>query len=353
MNLARPYGRNAIVALRTAVRRYGLAAVTRSALRTLRTGGIRSAVEKLGIDNGRARLSFVSPSIGKRAEGGSAARAELLPRSSKVGRAELLYYLHIPKTAGTSVIRFLDDVYDPAIICPYGLWDELVRASSDELAVWRVYIGHFAGVLPLWLRRWPRTLTILRDPVARTISHIRHVRRDAGHPLHQLAVGKRVSEYCVHPVLRRSVENLQSRYLASLTWGKALTHPAPGAGREHGQLSIDVEAGLYALDRGPLLQRHALDALESLDAVGIAEEHVPTLDLFARILNVPRPHSEYRFNVAPERESTDLGLTGEDLAAVESITEIDKIVYEFGCQLFRKQIAEYGLSSKAGSSHGR
>jgi len=272
---------------------------------------------------------------------------------SKVGGADLLYYLHIPKTGGTSVLRFLDDVYDPTIICPYSLWDELVRARSDELAAWRVYIGHFAGVLPLWLRRWPRTLTIIRDPVARTISHIRHVRRDTRHPLHQLAVGKRVSEYCVHPVLRRSVENLQSRYLASLAWGKALTYLAPEARRGHGHVSIDVEAGLYALDRGPLLQHHALDALESLDAVGIAEEHVPTLELFARILNVPRPRSEYRYNEAPESRSSSSDLSREDLAAVESITEIDKIVYEFGRQFFREQAAEHGISIKPEGSHAR
>ena len=115
-------------------------------------------------------------------------------------------------------------------------------------------------------------------------------------------------------------------------------------------MSINFEAGLYALDRGTLLQQHALDALESLDAVGIAEEHASTLKFFAEVLNVPAPHSEYRINVAPGSESSDLDLKPEDLAAIDQITEIDRVVYEYALRRFRHLAARKGPSTSPMSS---
>ena len=350
MNVGHFPSRRSIVVLRTAVREHGLAAVARRALWKLQTGRFGATVARLAIGKGGTHLSSGSSSLEKRPASSRLESHERVGRNPKGDDAELIYYLHIPKTAGTSVIHFLHDVYDPALICPYGLWDELVHASSEELAAWRVYVGHFGGVLPLWLRRWPRTLTVLRDPVARTISHIRHVKRDFRHPLHRLALGKRVAEYCLDPTLSRSVENLQARYLASLAWGQALTHSGQDGGQKRGQLSINFEAGLYALDRGTLLQQHALDALESLDAVGIAEEHASTLKFFAEVLNVPAPHSEYRINVAPGSESSDLDLKPEDLAAIDQITEIDRVVYEYALRRFRHLAARKGPSTSPMSS---
>lgn len=340
MNVGHPLSRSSIVVLRAAVREQGFAAVARRALRKLRAGRFGATVARLGIGQGRTYLSSGSPSLERTPASSLPESQEWAGRDPKGDDAELTYYLHIPKTAGTSVIHFLHDVYHPALICPYGLWDELVRASPEELGAWRVYVGHFGGVLPLWLRRWPRTLTVLRDPIARTISHIRHVKRDFRHPLHRLAIGKRVAEYCRDPTLSRSVENLQARYLASLAWGQALTRSGYEAGQKRGQLSINFEAGLYALDRGTLLQQHALDALESLDAVGIAEEHASTLKFFAGVLDVPPPRSEYRLNVSPGSESSDLDLRAEDLAAIDSITEIDRVVYEYALRRFRHYAAQ-------------
>ena len=338
--------------LRTAVREHGLAAVARRVLWKLRTGRLGVTVARLGIRKDRTYPSSGSSSLGERPASGLSESQKWADRNPKGDDAELTYYLHIPKTAGTSVIHFLHDVYHPALICPHGLWDELVGAGSEELDAWRVYVGHFGGALPLWLRRWPRTLTVLRDPVARTISHIRHVKRDFRHPLHRLAIGKRVADYCRDPTLSRSVENLQARYLASLAWGQALTHPGHEAGQKRGQLSINFEAGLYALDRGTLLQQHALDALESLDAVGIAEEHASTLRFFAQVLEVPPPRSEYRLNVSPGSESSDLDLRAEDLAAIDSITEIDRVVYEYALRRFRHYAAQKGALASPMSTVG-
>lgn len=245
-----------------------------------------------------------------------------------------VYFLHIPKAAGSSTTRFFHDSYDGSVICPHHLWDGLATADPSELRGWRVYCGHFGGLLPLWLRAWPRTVTVLRDPVWRTISHIKHVRRDRGHPLHELATGKTVREYCSHPVLRKSVENFQSRYLASLCWAQAILTTPRSELAVQGQISVGFESGLFALDRGPQLLQYAIRALESLDAVGIAEQHAETVRLFARALGVAVTGREYRLNAAAAGEEAALELSSSDFAAIDAITEIDRPVYERAIQLF-------------------
>ena len=134
---------------------------------------------------------------------------------------------------------------------PSLLWDDLVNGTYQLSERTRIITGHFGGFLPLWLKRWPRIVTILRDPLARALSHINHVQRDQSHPLHPLSAGLTVGQYCEHPVLRRTVDNFQSRYLASLDFALALM-PRPPERRGHepyGSVSVSFENALYSLDK--------------------------------------------------------------------------------------------------------
>lgn len=259
----------------------------------------------------------------------------------------LTYFLHIPKTAGTSTTEYFYDSLPAGTICPHRLWDGLITAGEDELRQWRVYIGHFGGLLPLWLRAWPDIVTVLRCPVARTISHIKHVRRGPEHPLHKLAQGLSVKDYCFHPILSRSVENFQARYLASLSWSLDITRTAEPGARNYGDVSVAFEDALHSLQRGPYLHRYAERALESMKAVGIAENHHRTLELFAAALGLPGPKSEYRANIGATADSLGLEITQDDYAAIEAVTEIDRALYERAVRLFQRACAEHGVPDAA------
>src|SRR3954470_13611511 len=99
---------------------------------------------------------------------------------------ELVYFLHIPKTSGTSLHQSFLRAFGPDATSPHLLFDDLVNGTYRISDRTRIVTGHFGGLLPLWLRRWPRIITLLRDPLARALSHINHVQRDKGHPLHTL-----------------------------------------------------------------------------------------------------------------------------------------------------------------------
>lgn len=104
-------------------------------------------------------------------------------------------FVHIMKTAGTTVVRNLRETFELDEIYPSGRLDLLHHASGDldvdhHLSVSyllglpperrrtiRVYIGHFPYVVRELLGIELRAATLLRDPVERTLSLLHQLRR--------------------------------------------------------------------------------------------------------------------------------------------------------------------------------
>jgi hypothetical protein len=236
----------------------------------------------------------------------------------------VIYFFHIPKTAGTSFYRFLVRAFGETHVSPQMLWDGLPEHTGTA-ANWKVWSGHFGGLLPFILPSWPRMVTILRDPVDRTLSHINQVRRDKAHPLHAHAQGLSVLEYCRHPRLRRSVDNYQARFLASLSFAlaifKTVRHTALAAS------AIAFENALFSLDPQYDLLDSAVGALAEMEMVGIAEAHDQTLRLFARKFDLPAPTESYQENRSREGQLRRADLSPEELECIEDMTRIDRLVY--------------------------
>jgi len=262
-----------------------------------------------------------------------------------MSESNLTYFLHIPKTAGTSLAEYLLEVGGPESVPPPMLWDHLVKGHFTVTPQTRIIIGHFGGLLPLWLRQWPRIITILRDPVARALSHYNHVQREPGHPWHTEASTLSLIQYCEHPIFRRSVENIQSRQLASLAFTLALLPTAPErVGQEPlGNVSIAFEDSLFSLDRAGGLLEAAIHAVRVIDAVGIAEAHDSSLQLFARKLNWPEPVGEYRKNLSTPGQKKMGSLPPQELAVLTSLNEVDIRLYQFALKRFHEDCHGNGI----------
>lgn len=257
---------------------------------------------------------------------------------------ELVYFLHIPKTAGTSLHQFLIQVGGPDRVLPPNLiWDHLIRGMVEITDRTRIIGGHFAGLLPLWLRRWPRIITILRDPLARAVSHINHVQRDVAHPLHAASLGLSVEEYCAHPVLRRTVENFQARSLASLRIASILVPKGSPHELPFGTISVGFEDALYALDAADGLRDAAIQALDEIDAVGVCEAFGPSLRLYAKVLGWPGEVEEPRLNPAAAGQKTVAALTDRERDTLIGLNQIDLAVYRHACERFRQLCQRHGV----------
>lgn len=259
---------------------------------------------------------------------------------------DLVYFLHIPKTSGVSLHDFLLQVGGPDATSPPLLWDHLISGKYELTTTTRYLIGHFGGLLPLWLKRWPRIITMLREPRARALSHINHVQRDAAHPLHRYAAGLSIAQYCAQPQLRETIDNLQSRYLASLCFSEALVPRAAGCPEDQiwGSWSIRFEDALHALDRETGLRDEAMHALDRLDAVGICELHGLSLQLFARMFSWHGEATEAFLNTAHQGQRTVADLTPGELEALDRLNEIDTQVYRHALRRFQALCQSHGMT---------
>ncbi len=226
------------------------------------------------------------------------------------------------------------------------LWDQLTadpKLISDRT---RVIGGHFGGLLPVWLGRWPRVVTLLRNPIARALSHINHVQRSEPHPLYALAAGRSVIDYCRHPELRRSVDNLQARYLASLSFARAIVPRSDDGELPFGARSVAFEDALSSLDPAGGLRAAALRAIDDLDAVGVCERFGPTLRLFTRILGWDAEVHETRLNTAEKGQKSIRQLTAEEVAALGECNAIDLEVYRHAWRRFRALCEQHGIDAE-------
>ena len=126
-----------------------------------------------------------------------------------------LYFLHIPKTAGTSVSNALSEIAvkkDLKMVGPI-LIDHLVERPNWEKS--DLLVGHL-GLLPL--NHGFSYFTILRDPLERLFSHYSHVKRDSVHNFHNIVVGENLNfeEYLSDDRFYNMNFNMQARYLSMI-----------------------------------------------------------------------------------------------------------------------------------------
>ncbi len=240
---------------------------------------------------------------------------------------EGIYFFHIPKTAGTSVWRFLEQSFSSDEICPCGLWDQLITVSRSELEQWQIFRGHFLSHLEPYLGRSLRTFTMLRDPVERTISHYYHVRRAPEHPYHKYALRMSLAEFCVHPETRHMVENYQAAYLAKTPCDPLIA--AQGLSPED-LARFELQRRMEHPDKTPAseeLFERAEARLTRFTAVGITENFDNSLLKVSRSLKCLAPIPFAPQNINPERARVE-NVDSATLALVRDLTRVDQRLYQ-------------------------
>lgn len=248
--------------------------------------------------------------------------------------AEPLYFWHIPKTAGMSLWAFLEQCAGSERVYAAHLLPDLVHdAAAGRLGGAGVYRGHFADA-PLRLVPEPlRVVTVLRDPVARSLSHLAHVHRAADHPLHERvrAHGDDVDRLLGDRVLRRMLQDYQCRYLG--------TPFVPRRGPEDEETWVvppsDALRAQMHFEMAPLPPRRrlvpaALARLARIPLVGVVERLPDLLRTVARDRGWPVPQSTPHVNTrssAQEHLRPEL-LTPGQLASLRSLTRGDEVLWQ-------------------------
>jgi hypothetical protein len=238
-----------------------------------------------------------------------------------------VYFMHIEKTAGVSVHKVLSERFAPGTVCPARIDEDIVGVDATSLAPYRLFSGHFTGAFTDFLGAPLRTVTLLRDPIQRSISHYAHIRRDPSAEHHELAQSLSLKEFCLHPLTRPLIEDYQTRFLAGGAHEHPVRHvaPAPPAGSD--------------AERQALLAR-ARARLSECVAVGVTEHLATTLALFCQRLGLPwsgaAPYENPSYNRPKDVDFATLSV-------IRELTRSDAILYQEAVRMLFAAAHEAGL----------
>lgn len=223
-----------------------------------------------------------------------------------------ILFIHVPKTAGTSMRHSLEATLGSTRVYPsdhdigrradgcYPTAAEILK-NYASIRPYRVLIGHFPAGLKDELPVPHRTAVILRDPVQRVLSLLAHLDRCSGiAPATALADSH----------LRSRIEDRQTKFMAA-----RVDEPPDVAGN--------------------LMLERALDNLDAFDFVGLTERHADSCRLFDSCFGTAVSGCPRQSNVL---RPGGRGLE-EFIPLVEPLVARDRVLYEQAKARFEQDLA--------------
>jgi hypothetical protein len=231
-------------------------------------------------------------------------------------RGRQLCFMHIGKTAGTSVQHALFRVMQGSAIFHESL-PNFDTASEAELALCDLVLGHFMYQHVRKLRSDRFLLTFLRDPVERVISNYYFLRSGSpvsNYSMRAIEIAKvltlREFLLCDDPGVRMVTENFQAKALA---------------------YDIRPEYQLAISD----LRRDAERNLSTFDFVGIVGYFNESMAALSRIIDTDLPIKKLNANAA---RSSALAASCAEIELIRQLNEVDSALYVKAKEKFEETV---------------
>lgn len=223
----------------------------------------------------------------------------------------IIFFSHIPKTAGSTLRKIIDAQYSPEQIL--SLYDlsipesiARVREMNDEV---RIITAHRNFALRGHITKPFRSITVLRDPIETVISLYYYIARVPTHQYHPAIASGQMRI----PDVARLVQHRQTLWLS---------------GEEK-----DTQLPL-----AELLARAKQNLVSETVEFGLTERFDEALVLFSRALNW-NVRSYMPQNVTANRPTLEQ-VAPADLAEVEDASALDMELYSFARERFQERIAQ-------------
>jgi hypothetical protein len=143
-----------------------------------------------------------------------------------------LFFMHIPKTAGTTFLSILERMFGPIyrpVTWERGETEEHLRFDPASVRGKRVFAGHW-NFSVVERAPWLVPITVLREPIERFISHFKYTRRmnaPTTRILHERIheQGLDLDAFLDDRDVKQWLWNFQTRQVAGYLWREAPTPP--------------------------------------------------------------------------------------------------------------------------------
>lgn len=270
----------------------------------------------------------------------------LSPRTmSTTAAPDQIYFLHIPRTGGGSLNRILEAQFTPEQIAPMRLMQHLAKAVGDErdLGKYSFVRGHFGHTILSYLPARPQVITMLREPVARTVSrfHWAAAQGDANPIGNEFRPDISIDEYVAADWAGQLLTNFQTRNIA-LNFDLTRRH----LDRDGNEIILSQSQLLTHsttnMSDDELLAR-AKQRLADFEFVGVTERFTETVQLMCHNFGWPEPSEPPYVHKTTTREPSPQSLSADTRARIEDLTRLDGELYRFACDLFDRRYAESPL----------
>jgi hypothetical protein len=235
---------------------------------------------------------------------------------------EALIFLHIPKTAGTTLNRIIEWQYSPFEIFtmdPYRIRatpERLKRLSERRRRQLRMVRGHMFYGVHEFLPQGATYITMLRDPVPRALSAYYFILRRPLNPFHRKVKRERLGiEDCVRLFPQRN--NLQCKLIAGVK-----------------DIAVADER---------LLDLAKENLVKSFAVVGISERFEESLMLIATTFDWQIPFYK---NCKVSKTRPQVG--PETVEMIRDYNRLDVELYEFGKGLFEQSLQKKEAAVREG-----
>jgi hypothetical protein len=239
---------------------------------------------------------------------------------------EALYFLHIPKTAGGTLIYTLDNYFGTGEIFPPLLLSDLLKTPDllEQINRYRFIRGHFDAVTLSLIQRPVKVFTFLRNPVERTLSQFSHASR---HP--EVAWWDTAGYFSNQTSLEDFLQTSEAKAFLGDIQVRSLT--SEWSGVEKLNFWDTTAPALPDSTRIELAKRR----LDSFAVIGIQERFDDSLQLLAYTFGFPMPEQIRNYNVSGERTQSQ-SLSPVVNQQLQALNQLDTEVYAYGLERFER-----------------